>query len=609
VTLKTSALFGVLLASILVGQQAYAQSTTPVKATPVFVPMPKDIQCELSGMSFRSVVGANAQLTNTSGSVDGVTCWITGKTYEQKRGIPLASTEITRGMLSTKDFGKLMIAPQNSIASAGLSVSIRADMIKPLREFLAHSPTPSNTSTSPAPIYSGVMAASTTEMRDLLALPNDDFKDSLVVSDDGKHTAYISSVNGDRHVVFDGSPSQTFSKCTKPIISPNNKIYFWAVNNGSIVLYANGTVIPTTLGNQGSIFFSKDGTRWVAFGAEKSTQTGNTIISGAIVVYADGAQVGKYRDISNPDFSADGKHFAFISSDSGEMNLVVDGKVIQSFGQPPSTSSFRVPMFVSGPNLFMETSVHYVKGGDIIDLVQDTNGWTVYKQGQVVKSYAQNVLGGNGYQVMEFSGYEDAASIQARSLVVAEDAPVAAWWERPAGKETKWHVVINGKPADSVECPHFWSSKPPILSRDGKHIAYAAQIPNAKEKDKDVYVVFDGTQFGPFSNVWGIRFSDDGKHVAWAASDGGSGDTWSYYLDGKVFGLKYSSVYPPVFSPNGRHIAWQAERAKKPVLVVDGGEIAATEEVEWGPKVLDSGASRWVAREGTKVVEIDSTLK
>src|ERR1022692_2517631 len=119
----SSALFGVLLASTVIGQQAYAQKTAPTSTAPVFVPMPKDIQCELSGMSFQPVVGANAQLSNRSGSVDGVTCWVTGKTPEQKKDVSLASNDITRGMTTTKDFGKWKVTPQNSIYSSGLSIA------------------------------------------------------------------------------------------------------------------------------------------------------------------------------------------------------------------------------------------------------------------------------------------------------------------------------------------------------------------------------------------------------------------------------------------------------------------------------------------------------
>jgi WD40-like Beta Propeller Repeat len=605
--------FGILLGGVLLAQQALTQQPTPAKKpltpAPAFVPLPKDMQCSLQGVSFTSVVGARGQMENTNGTVESVGCWIVAKGEDQKKYLPLASNEIAHDIITTKDFGRLKITPENSVTSAGFSLAIRADAIRPLRAFLLHSLVASSTATTSAPIYSGAVASSTTEMRDLLVIPKDEFTDSLAVSDDGKHLAYISSENGDCRVVFDGVPSQAFSKCTQPIISPANTVYFWAAGNGSIVLSANGTIIPTTLSSQGNIVFSKDGARWVAYGAEKGTQSGDTLTRGAIAVYADGTLLGKYGDMSTPAFSSDGKHVAFISFESSEMSLVVDGKVARSFGQPSSASSFRVQLFANGPNLFMETSVHYLRGGDTIALVQDANGWTVYKQNQVLKTYAQNVLGGNGYRVMSFKGYEDASSIQASSLVVADDASVAAWWERPAGKDAKWRVVLDGKPADSIECPDFWSSKPPVPSRDGKHLAYAAEIPNDKDKDKDVYVIVDGTQHGPFTNAGGIRFSEDGKHVAWAASEGGDGDTWSYYLDGRTFGAKYESVYPPVFSANGRHIAWQAKQNKKSVLVVDGGEIATTEAVEWGPQVLDSGTTRWVAREGTKVFEIDSSLK
>lgn len=128
-----------LCLSAIIGQQANAQSTAPVKAAPVFVPMPKDIQCELSGMSFRSAVGANAQPTETSGSVDGVACWITGKTPEQKKDVSLASNDITRGMLTTKDFGKWKVTPLNSVNSSGLSIAIRHDNLPSLRAFLQKS--------------------------------------------------------------------------------------------------------------------------------------------------------------------------------------------------------------------------------------------------------------------------------------------------------------------------------------------------------------------------------------------------------------------------------------------------------------------------------------
>jgi len=136
---------GLASAQTNAGQKAASPATAAQKtaagkssaAVPMFVPMPKDIQCELNGVSYRSVVGANRQLNNTSGSVDGVTCWVSGKSPEQKKDIPLVSSTISDGMLQTKDFGNLKLSPTNNINSTATGMAIRSDKVQPLRTFLA----------------------------------------------------------------------------------------------------------------------------------------------------------------------------------------------------------------------------------------------------------------------------------------------------------------------------------------------------------------------------------------------------------------------------------------------------------------------------------------
>lgn len=137
---KATFLFGLLLSGVLLAQHASTQQPAPAKMpstpAPVFVPLPKDIQCSLQGLSFRSVVGAHGQMENTNGTVDSLNCWIAAKGEGQKTDIPLASNDITHEIIATKDFGKLRMAPQNSVSSAGFSLSIRADRMKALRAFL-----------------------------------------------------------------------------------------------------------------------------------------------------------------------------------------------------------------------------------------------------------------------------------------------------------------------------------------------------------------------------------------------------------------------------------------------------------------------------------------
>ncbi len=137
---KASVYFVMSLAGALFARHGIAQqpalASKPSTAVPAFVPMPRDIQCSLQGLSFMSVVGANGKLENTNGTIGGLSCWIAAKGEDQKKEIPLASGEVLHDVITTKDFGKLKIAPQNSVSSAGFSLSIRADKIKPLRSFL-----------------------------------------------------------------------------------------------------------------------------------------------------------------------------------------------------------------------------------------------------------------------------------------------------------------------------------------------------------------------------------------------------------------------------------------------------------------------------------------
>jgi hypothetical protein len=110
--------------------------TAPKKAPSAFVPLPKDIQCAVQGMSFRSTVGNNGELVNTGGSVEGLTCKMVGTAPTQEKEVPLAATEISNGMLPTKDFGNFKLTPVNDINSTVIGISIRRDKLPSFREFL-----------------------------------------------------------------------------------------------------------------------------------------------------------------------------------------------------------------------------------------------------------------------------------------------------------------------------------------------------------------------------------------------------------------------------------------------------------------------------------------
>jgi len=458
----------------------------------------------------------------------------------------------------------------------------------------------------PAPIYSGIVGHSSVQRTDVLTLPENYRESSLAFSSDAKHYAYlVNDPDGVRRAVVDGVESQALADCSQPEFSPAGKPFFWGMKDGNVALSADGRIVRTPFARDEALVFSKDGARWATIGPAPA---GGGDSSRVAVLFVDGVQVGRYGDVSFPEFDRDGKHYAFLFLNNGQMSLAVDGKVSVAFAKPKVEISM---MPFPASTMFLLSPVRYLSDGGIVALAQDANGWTVFKNGKALGSYRQNVWGGGNFNTMiSFGGFEEAASIQGQSLVVADDAPVAAWWERPAGKDGRWHVVVDGKPADAFSAPLFWSAEPPALSRDGKRLGYSViPVPAKDDNANAAYVVIDGTKRGPYHHVWGIRFTQDSQHFAYAAASGPEGNAWSYYLDGKPFGTKYSSVYRPVFSSNGRHVAWQAERGNKQVLSVDGQDIATADEVLLRPKVEDTGATSWVVRDGQKVTAITTAIE
>jgi hypothetical protein len=459
-------------------------------------------------------------------------------------------------------------------------------------------------------LYSNLSFAAGVERTDITTLPTGYVKGSLVLSSDGKHYAYVVGSAGAQRIVCDGIQSQEFESFQLLVFSPTDKLFFWAMKDGNAILSADGRIITTSLTFGQAIVFSKDGAHWAAYGSVLPKQTGRIItLGGSIAVFIDGIEVGRYTDISYPSFNPDGKHLAWLALDSQEkMFLIIDGKVSSPFEKPKVRCSFIFRPVIPGPNLLMQSSAQYMSDGQLVTLARDANGWTVSKAGKTVSSYGVVLWGGNGYPAhrLDFDGADTAATIHARSLVIAEEAPVTAWWDWPSGKGSSWRVVIDGKPADSIQSANPHPLEPPVLSRDGKRIAYTTQIASGEGEKTNVYVIVDGAKSEAHARVFGIGFSDDAKHVAYAASDG---NDWSYYMDGKQFANKYSSVYPPVLSVSGKHIVWEAIRDKSQILAVDGEEIGTTEEVLWGPRIEESGDASWVVREGTKVLKIVAKIK
>jgi hypothetical protein len=443
------------------------------------------------------------------------------------------------------------------------------------------------------------------ETRVILELPNSCDKDTIVLSRDGKSIAFLSVDS--TAVVQDGKAGPTFAQCGRPQFAPMSDTVFYAARRETsgkqeIVVVVGDKSVSTSFASEPGFVFSQDGKRWAAIGGEPG-------LSGQVVVIVDGEVVGRYRDACYPTFSPNGKHCAYLIDDEGSKKVVADGVTVKTFPKPEVDVSKDTRAFVVGPNMHVLHKTEFMSDGTLLILTQGARGWSVYRNDDCLAAYPHNVWGGGRLRRMVWGEFKDKATIASVSLTTAEDAAVAVWWERIEGTEDRWRVVRDGKPVDDIVSTDFWDAQSPALSRDGIHCAYVARAKGREEDKSELFLVVDGRKFGPYRHVWGIGFSDNGEHFAYAASDGSGESPWSFYHDGRPFAPKCKSVYPPKLSMEGNHCAWVGTRDGKEVIGMDGEELGAYDDKLWGPTFLESGTVTWVVRNGDNLVEVSAKLE
>jgi hypothetical protein len=448
----------------------------------------------------------------------------------------------------------------------------------------------------------------------LVTLPKEAQRRSLYLSDDGVDTAYIVDLSSGRRVVHGAEAGPLLAEITPPRMAPDtHKVFYWGLDASSgqkvVKLVADGQVIDADLARTGHFVFSQSGGHWAAIGGQEIETGPNEYKPGAVRLWADGRLVGSHPDTSMPAFSPRGGHLAYLKQDDdGIVKLVVDGQTQRAFEAPAVAASPPVKSASVGPNLTPQYQVAYLSDGRLLIVATDRDGWVVFRDATRLASYPRSVAASSdGGLAFDASGALDAAaSLVPDSLVTAESAPVAAWWERPAGAGAGWRVVRDGQPVDGQTCARYANDAPPTLSADGRHVAYACHS-TPEDQPNQVYVVHDGKRYGPYANVWGITLSPDGRRVAFGA-DAGVPDAqrpWFIVVDGKRGHLQFNRVFPPRFSPDGEHVAWIGQRDHRLILFLDHHSYASSEALVWPPTFkLGSGLS-WAAARGRRVSRVD----
>jgi hypothetical protein len=476
---------------------------------------------------------------------------------------------------------------------------------------------------------------------------------SLVVSHDHRHFAWIDRRGGRCRVVADRERGPFFAQCANPLYSPDGKILaYWASSERSdppkVQLVANGHRSDVVVANQGPIAFGAKG-GWAAAAQARSAtlpapsgevkpspaatgeepqpspaatavwaspspapKEGATLPRQPVVVFDASGVLGEHPDTTSPVVSPDGEHVAYIAADEEHrQRLFVDGKVRRDFGRPEGAHLPAIKPAKEGPNLEPETTLHYLSDGTLAGVALGEAGWTVFHEDEVWAAYPAIHMPPEAPFQVDDPTLRESSGIVAGSFTVAEDAPMACWWERMAGEVDRWRVLCNGKPIDSQTCEVQSPGVPISIAANGGGAAYVCRSTPQTETTpdpapKNLWIVVNGERQGPHRFVWGVSLSPDGKHYGYAAADS-LDEPWFYVIDGKRHDGPWQQTFPPRFSADGKTAVWAAsgdEEGRRVDLVIGGNIVTRAELIMKPPLFLGSGEDlqvQWAVKRGKSV--------
>ena len=446
----------------------------------------------------------------------------------------------------------------------------------------------------------------------LARLPEKFLPGSATISDDFAHHLYLVEERRGTRVVRDGVPSEKYGSATNRSFLPKSARHvYWARRpEGQTLLVVDDVAYPVGYSRHDYVAFDPTGAHWAVLASAPAEE-------GAVIL-ADGKELGPFSDASIPAWSPTGT-LAYLKAEGNEgpdrrIALVVGEAVVRESkaGAPLCRPVIGEP--TRGPALPLHTALQYLTDGRLVALMPKEGQWALTRDAEILGTFDASVPTTPGsvgpYAIAGDDACAVGSVIAATTVTTAEKAPVVAWWERTAGAGGTWRVVVDGKPAANVACLRPWPHQPPQLGADGRTVAFPC-VTRFDDHGEAIMVVHGEQRYGPYPEVWALALSDDGRRLAYGASDGSLDRSWGVYADGTLLSPRYYAIWRPRFDPSGTRVAWEAmETVKGPNrLVLDGRPLATFDDLTNGPLFDRPGEVAWLIRRKSRLARLNFPLR
>lgn len=371
----------------------------------------------------------------------------------------------------------------------------------------------------------------------------------LHLSPGGGHYAYVGDTlrtnQIDKAVIVDGSPGPAYDAVRGIVFSTEGNHVAYFASKTRVMPQSQSRVVWTAVidGKAGpefqdlpnsSVVFSPDGQRTAYAGKAVAGAHWRTF---AVI---DGAKSIDYDECSNFMFSADGRHIAYLATNSGKSVVVLDG---QESDAHQSIDPFSMRFSADGSRFGF--------------VAQDESTWRVVVDGK--------------------PGAPRRDLIDGKSLEFSPDGQHYRFKIRNSSGD--WNFVVDDHAESSASPPSKMA-----MTSDWRHSAtvvrafpgdsYHEALARQSGQPTGLIVALDGKTVGSdYEYVDLLEISADGRRVAYTISKREEAGKNSYHIviDGREAATGYFRITKMLFSPDSQHVAYVAwADGSKQSVVIDG---------------------------------------